>query len=214
MISLLISPLLNQLACMQYNLKMLNNYDNNLKHGISLKNNFYKKLLFFTTLCLTTNLLTMHITHIRTKRIGTFKPYNSLDTWNSDGETPLFVATKNGYLPAVNKILADGANPNLSNQNTDRPLINAIENKNVEIALALINAGADPTLCAFSDDDTYFPEDMLHSQMSMSPEHQTITNDFKVIVPIHSALLRARLKKLKKLRKSTLTIFPCSQSSF
>ena len=115
----------------------------------------------------------------------------------------------------MTKILADGANPNLRNEDTDSPLINAIENKNVEIALALINAGADPTLCAFRDYNAYFPEDMLHGYMSMSPANETITNDFKVIVPIHAALLRARLKKLKKFRKLiALTTFPCSQGTF
>jgi hypothetical protein len=59
-------------------------------------------------------------------------------------------------------------------------------------------AGADPTLCVISDYDAYFPEDMLHNQMSMSPADKTITNDFKVIVPIHAALLHKRLEPFEE----------------
>jgi len=173
-----------------------------------LSKNFYTILLFSIALCFSINLQAMdtkilgnyrHFTTSEIMMMAYFKTYNNvINTWNNNGETPLFIAVEEGNLPKVIDLLNKGANPNQRNRNTDTPLINAIRNKEVKITLTLIEAGADPTDYIIDTDqyEKFFPEDMLHSFTSRSPQSETITNDFKIIAPIHSALLYARLEKL------------------
>ena len=63
---------------------------------------------------------------------------------NSSGETPLYLAVKDGLLVAVNKMLSHGGNPNVHDRGKV-PLHVACEKENERLIKSLVKVGADQT---------------------------------------------------------------------
>ncbi|PNS17937.1 hypothetical protein CAC42_3896 [Sphaceloma murrayae] len=61
------------------------------------------------------------------------------------GNTPLQVASLNGYPDVVKYLLDEGCNPHCANSDKDTPLIDAVENEHPEVVRMLLDAGVDPT---------------------------------------------------------------------
>lgn len=60
------------------------------------------------------------------------------------GNTPLQVASLNGYPEIVTYLLEQGCNAHCANGDKDTPLIDAVENGHLEVVHLLLNAGVDP----------------------------------------------------------------------
>ncbi len=60
------------------------------------------------------------------------------------GNTPLIIAAGRGWVQGVEILLRYRANANLANASGETPLIRAVQAHNIEIATALLKAGADP----------------------------------------------------------------------
>ncbi|GAB7345055.1 hypothetical protein MBLNU457_3467t1 [Dothideomycetes sp. NU457] len=61
------------------------------------------------------------------------------------GNTPLQVASLNGYPEIVEYLLEQGCDPHCANGDKDTPLIDAAENGHIEVVNLLLKAGVDPT---------------------------------------------------------------------
>lgn len=60
------------------------------------------------------------------------------------GNTPLQVASLNGYPEIVSYLLAEHCDPHSANTDKDTPLIDAVENGHLEVVKLLLNAGVNP----------------------------------------------------------------------
>ncbi|PSK42478.1 hypothetical protein B9Z65_4392 [Elsinoe australis] len=60
------------------------------------------------------------------------------------GNTPLQVASLNGYPEIVKYLLDEGCNPHCANSDKDTPLIDAVENEHPDVVKLLLEAGVDP----------------------------------------------------------------------
>lgn len=60
------------------------------------------------------------------------------------GNTPLQVASLNGYPEIVEYLLSQGCDPHVANTDKDTPLIDAVENGHIEVVRLLLKAGVDP----------------------------------------------------------------------
>ncbi|KAL1297073.1 hypothetical protein AAFC00_004660 [Neodothiora populina] len=60
------------------------------------------------------------------------------------GNTPLQVASLNGYPEIVRYLLAEKCNPHTANTDQDTPLIDAVENGHIEVVRLLLEAGVNP----------------------------------------------------------------------
>lgn len=60
------------------------------------------------------------------------------------GNTPLQVASLNGYPEIVSYLLEEQCNPHTANTDQDTPLIDAVENGHIEVVQLLLKAGVDP----------------------------------------------------------------------
>ena len=63
---------------------------------------------------------------------------------NSNGETPLVIASNLGFIEAVPPLIAAGARVDESNSTGETPLITAVHNRNIGLMRMLLQAGADP----------------------------------------------------------------------
>jgi len=69
-------------------------------------------------------------------------PAAQLDTRNAGGESPLMVAVRVNNQPALQRLLAQGADPNVPDNGGATPLMVAILEDREAMALALVEAGA------------------------------------------------------------------------
>ncbi|KAF1350820.1 hypothetical protein BDV97DRAFT_156803 [Delphinella strobiligena] len=60
------------------------------------------------------------------------------------GNTPLQVASLNGFPEIVSYLLAEKCNPHTANTDQDTPLIDAVENGHIEVVRLLLKAGVNP----------------------------------------------------------------------
>lgn len=60
------------------------------------------------------------------------------------GNTPLQVASLNGFPEIVSYLLAEKCNPHTANTDQDTPLIDAVENGHIEVVRLLLEAGVNP----------------------------------------------------------------------
>ncbi|KAG9763469.1 ankyrin, partial [Aureobasidium melanogenum] len=63
------------------------------------------------------------------------------------GNTPLQVASLNGYPEIVSYLLEQGCNPHCANADKDTPLIDAVENGHLDVVQILLKAGINPLHC-------------------------------------------------------------------
>jgi ankyrin repeat protein len=67
------------------------------------------------------------------------------DLQNRDGDTPLMLAARAGWIEAAEALLARGANINLANGRGETPLIRAVQLRDIAMVRVLIANGADPS---------------------------------------------------------------------
>jgi len=65
---------------------------------------------------------------------------------DSEGLTPLFLAIEQGNLEAVQALIANGSELNITNLHGETPLVAAVRRRSIEIVTALLDGGADRTV--------------------------------------------------------------------
>ncbi len=66
------------------------------------------------------------------------------DLQNSEGATPLLLASQIGWVAGVEQLLDRRANPNLANSRGETPLILAVQGNHLPVVRLLLGRGADP----------------------------------------------------------------------
>jgi ankyrin repeat protein len=186
----------------------------------------YKNFIVILLLCLTTNAVAMmkinhkkysvRIRAPKTKyitlhdaaqmgdreKIEKILPYyDNIDIINTNGESPLFVAIKYNNKEAAEIFLNNGANPNILNKQGATPLTHAIKNRSLECTMLLLAKNARPTI------GEPRPECYLVNFYGESPSDEKVIENYKFLVPVHSAFLHRRLAPLYLQQQYKLTLF-------
>ena len=66
------------------------------------------------------------------------------DAQNDDGETPLMLAARIGWVDGAQQLVAQGANVDLANNRGETPLIVAVQMRDLPMVRLLMSKGADP----------------------------------------------------------------------
>lgn len=85
----------------------------------------------------------------------------AINAKNMSGETPLYLATRNGNLEVVRVLLENGANADLCGSRSDTPLYVAVAKGYTEIAKLLIGKGADVNKANFDGKTPLYLADEL-----------------------------------------------------
>jgi len=90
------------------------------------------------------------------------------------GNTPLQVASLNGYPEIVEYLLEQGCDPHCANGDKDTPLIDAAENGHIDVVNLLLKAGVDPT---WQNRKGQQAMDVISEDAEEGPELRTILRD-------------------------------------
>jgi len=90
------------------------------------------------------------------------------------GNTPLQVASLNGYPEIVEYLLEQKCDPHCANGDKDTPLIDAAENGHIEVVNLLLKAGVDPT---WQNRKGQQAMDVISEEAEEGPELRTILRD-------------------------------------
>lgn len=91
-----------------------------------------------------------------------------LDMADNAGNTPLQIASLEGFEDIVEFLLSKGADVNVRNVDKDTPLIDAVENGHVEVIKLLLKYGANPRMGNAKGDEPYelvHPEDESYGEI-------------------------------------------------
>jgi len=80
------------------------------------------------------------------------EPVPYVDSQDSNGDTPLILAVKNGYVEVAEVLLQHGADPNIQNDLGNTALIIAAMKKDVNIILLLLKYDVDPDIANTNGD--------------------------------------------------------------
>jgi len=186
---------------------MLNNYDNNLKYGISLKNNFYTVFISIVLLNLTTTILAMEKNEaifssdaiIMTKKLCSQPPCKTQGVYDCLLQSRLYNAIEKKDNNKILFLLKNGAKPNGYYTN-NTPLTLAISIGALDCVKLLLKNGSSPRVFTINDGNKYYPEDELDWECQSPSEEYIFVPGLskKDNYAIHAALLKARLKQLQK----------------
>jgi len=90
------------------------------------------------------------------------------------GNTPLQVASLNGYPEIVTYLLEQGCNPHCANADKDTPLIDAVENGHLDVVQILLKAGTNPLHCNLKGQQAL---DVITKETDNAPEIRTILRE-------------------------------------
>jgi hypothetical protein len=90
------------------------------------------------------------------------------------GNTPLQVASLNGYPEIVTYLLEQGCNPHCANADKDTPLIDAVENGHLDVVQILLKAGTNPLHCNLKGQQAL---DVITKETDNAPEIRAVLRE-------------------------------------